>query len=181
MDDREAIRITRDNFVAQRQKLDVMIAMLSEQLGEQPPSGPGGGLPTDLVGAGVGGGAAGGDPVAGTNEGAYFGFTSTKAAGEILRLYGDQHHPLKTKQIFDALKKGGVQIASEDGLYRSLSRSRNFRKVGKALWGLSEWYPTPPKRAGSTPDNVSSLSPNGGAAVVDDEVSDEESTEVESA
>lgn len=131
--DRAAIKATRDKALADRQKLDVVIAYLSEQLGEPVPDGPAGGS-----GGGI---ATGGDPVAGTHEGEYYSYASTDAAFEVLSRFGSQQRPLKTKMIFDAVKKGGVDIANEDSLYRSLARSNRFRKVGRGLWGLTEWYP----------------------------------------
>lgn len=165
--ERAAIRTTRDKFVADRQKLDMMIAMLSEQLGEPPPGG-GGGLPMGFASSGGGGG--GGDPVAGTREGEFFGFTSTKAAGEILRKYGSRQRPLKTKQIYDAIRKGGVDISSEEGFYRSLARSRNFRKVARGTWGLSEWYPPVSKKAADAANVATIADPD----EVDDDLDAEE-------
>lgn len=179
MDEREraALRTTRDKFLADRNKLDTMIAMLSEQLGEPPPAGgPGSGMSMSFAGAG--GADAGSDPLAGTHEGEYFGFTSTKAAGEVLKKFGSRQHPLKTKQIFDAIRKGGVDITSEEGFYRSLARSRNFRKVARGTWGLSEWYPVAPKKGKGETDlsNVHPLQDGDEAEISDNEENPEVDT-----
>jgi hypothetical protein len=132
----ETLKAALDALIAERDELNTVIAGLAKRIGVPvPPSGGGGGGNPNP------GGGGGGDPVAGTFEGEYHGFTSTKAAGEVLKKFGNRQHPIKTKALFDAIKKGGVDIANEDGLYRSLARSRNFRKVGRGIWGLSEWYP----------------------------------------
>lgn len=133
-----SLQATLDTLLAERAELDVAISVIAKRLGIDPPRG-GGGLPLAHQGSNVGG--RGGDPVAGTSEGEYFSFVSTKAALEVLKKFGSRQHPLKTKDIYDAIKKGGVDISNEDSLYRSLSRSHRFRKVGRGLWGLTEWYP----------------------------------------
>ncbi len=180
MDDQEraALRATRDKALSERQRLDVVIGYLSEQLGEPvPPDGGGGGFVWPEGNPG-----GGGDPVAGTVEGQYLGMTSTKAAREVLATYGNKLNPLTTKQLYEAIKKGGVKISNEESLARMLHRSHTFRKAGRAKWGLSEWYgntATTSRRRTAAADNVSSLPPNG--ATTGDEVSDDENTEVESA
>lgn len=128
-----AMRATLDALVAERDELNVLIAGLAKRLGME---APGTGLSTEPTAP-----LPGGNPVDGTHEAEYFGFPSTKAAGEVLKKFGSRQRPLKTKDLYDAVRKGGVDISGEDALYRSLARSRHFRKVGRGLWGLSEWYP----------------------------------------
>lgn len=134
----QALRAERDAAVAERTKLDVVISYLSARLGEPPPSG--GGMPSQPAGN-IAGNGGGGDPVAGTHEGEYLGETSTDAAYKVLTKFGSKQHLLKTKDLFDAVRKGGVQITSEEGFYKSLARSHRFKKVGRGTWGLMEWYP----------------------------------------
>jgi hypothetical protein len=170
-----ALQKMLDDAIAQRQELDVFIRHVSGRLGVATPSGPnGGGSPRTTVTNT--GNHAGADPVENTVEAEYFGRNSTDAAYAILSKFGDVRHTLKTKQLYDALKKGGVQISGEDVLYRSLARSNRFRKVARGTWGLSEWYPNAPKAQRSKATNVSSLTPD-----EMDETSTDEDTEVQSA
>lgn len=176
--ERHATRTARDAAVAERARLDVVIAYLSERLGEPPPSGGGGGLPLMGQTANLGGG----DPVAGTHEGEYYGESSTDAAYKVLGKFGNKQHLLKTKDLFDAVRKGGVAITSEEGFYKSLSRSHRFKKIGRGTWGLSEWYPAAAKKAAAARGdlgNVATLGatahPNGAEPVSsDDEVHEED-------
>ena len=153
---RQAIRAERDAALAERGRLDVVISYLSERLGEPtPPGGPGGLSPNVSTMSGH----DGGDPVEGTHEGEYLGETSTDAAYKVLAKFGSKHRLLKTKELFDAIRKGGVQITSEEGFYKSLARSHRFKKVGRGTWGLMEWYPnlSPPKKLTREVSNVADL------------------------
>ena len=52
--------------------------------------------------------------------------------------------PLTTNQIFEALKDSGLELGGKNalnGLYTSLSRLPEVRKVAPNTWGLREWYP----------------------------------------
>lgn len=69
-----------------------------------------------------------------------------KAARALMEKFG-RERPLKTEEIFTAIKKGGVQVQSQQGLYRSLFRDPKFTKVGMSLWGLSVWYPAAARKA----------------------------------
>lgn len=138
-----ALQTTLESLLAERHDLDVAIGVICKRLGIDPPPSGGGGRGSSFARSGGGGG---GDPVTGTTEGEYFGFVSTKAALEILKKFGARQRPLKTKDIYDAITKGGVEIGTEDALYRSLSRSHTFKKVGRGLWGLTEWYPPTTKK-----------------------------------
>jgi hypothetical protein len=143
--ERQVLRSLRDRKLAEMARLAEMVDMLSEELGEATPPTPGGGgngsgiIP---LGAQRGFGSPGSiDPVAGTADGEYLNYTSTDAAYDILKKFGNRSHPLKTKQIYEACKKGGVQIGMEQALYRSLGRSHRFKLAGRGSWGLSDWYP----------------------------------------
>jgi hypothetical protein len=186
MDEQEktVLRSLLDKKIAERDRLTLFIDTIAAELGEPVPSGPSGNGSPTVTRSGA---RLGADPVASTNEGEYFSFTSTDAAREILTKYGDRQHPIKTSVLYQALKKGGVTISSEDVLYRSLARSNRFRKVGRGLWGLSDWYPTSAKQPASKrePDmsNVTNLEPPAPFVVdTDGEVSHgDEDAEVNSA
>src|SRR4051812_28401203 len=81
-----AMQQTLDELVAERDELNLAIAVLAKRLGVPVPPGGGAGLASPN-GAGRGSPGVGGDPLASTTEGEYFGFTSTKAAGELLQKY----------------------------------------------------------------------------------------------
>ncbi len=87
------------------------------------------------------------DPVSLIGEGEFFGKSSTEAAAEVLARVG-RSKPLKTETIYEAVTKGGVKIAPT-ALYRGLFRSPKFTRVGKSLWGLSEWYPASARTRGT--------------------------------
>lgn len=91
------------------------------------------------------------DPVSLVNEGEFFATSAPKAARILLERVGRQH-PLKTDDLFRAVTKGGVKIATASTLYRSLTRDDDFTRVGRGVWGLAAWYP-----------NARKVKPNGEA------------------
>lgn len=140
---RAALEATLADAVNKRDELNVVINYLSAQLGQPPPSGGspgGGGLPvTSATQPG-----SGTTPVGAVAEGEFYGTSATKATATLMERMG-RNRPLKTGEIYAAIKKGGVQIKNQDGLYRALHRDDRFQRVGSSLWGLSAWYPKPPK------------------------------------
>lgn len=123
-----------DAATRQRGELDVVIEYLSKLVGRTPE----GSRPSeDTAEAQAGPGADGSTELA--REGEFFGTSSVGAAVVVLTRVG-RSHPLKTDALHEALTKGGVKI-TQDALYRGLFRSSKFTRVGKSLWGLSEWYP----------------------------------------
>lgn len=72
-------------------------------------------------------------------DGEFFGMSATKASKALLEKLG-RTRPLKTREIFDAITKGGVRLANAETLYKSLQRSKEFELVQKGTWGLSVWY-----------------------------------------
>ena len=87
------------------------------------------------------------DPMAEVSEGEFYGMSGPKATRALLERMG-RSHPLKTREIFNAVKKGGVNVSSENVLYRSLFReSGQFHNVGRGVWGLRAWYPNAPLRS----------------------------------
>lgn len=74
------------------------------------------------------------------NEAEFYGQSAPKASRALLERFGPSR-PMKTDEIYQAISKGGVRTKDADTLYRSLRRDPGFHKVGRGLWGLSEWYP----------------------------------------
>jgi hypothetical protein len=79
------------------------------------------------------------DPMDLVNDGEFASRSSTTAAEMLLQKVG-RTRPLKLGEIFKAIKKGGVEVAAQQSLHRSLTRSKKFCKPGRGLWALSEWY-----------------------------------------
>lgn len=137
-----------DEALRDMNRAAAVVEYLSAKLGVPPPGGNGGG-------GGDGGGDGGveappldahADPVAVVRDGEFFGMSGPKAAKALMEKFG-RERPLKTEEIFSAIKKGGVQVQSQQGLYRSLFRDPKFTKVGTSLWGLSAWYPAAARKA----------------------------------
>lgn len=79
-------------------------------------------------------------------DGEFFGMSGTKATKALLNKLG-RTRPLKTREIFVAITKGGVKLANAEVLYKSLARSGEFELVSKGTWGLSEWYGSRSRKA----------------------------------
>jgi hypothetical protein len=138
MDDtrREILTAELDVAIRQRDELTVVIEYLSRQVGRSDVTGSSGDEKQPPNGAN----ASASEPVDLVGDGEFFGQSSTEAAAEVLARVG-RTRPLRTPVLYDAVVKGGVKVGSPDALYRSLFRNSKFTKVGKSLWGLTEWYP----------------------------------------
>lgn len=123
-----------DAAIRQRDELNVVIDYLSKLVGR-----PGAGEQPGVQAGEFQTANPSAEPTSLVGEGEFFGKTSTEAATEVLTRIG-RSRPLKTQEIFEALTKGGVKI-SQSALYRGLFRNPKFTRVGKSLWGLTEWYP----------------------------------------
>lgn len=136
MDDarRSVLTAELDAAVRQRDELNVVIEYLGRLVGRQAPNDQANKEPDEAALPN-----ASADPVALVGDGEFFGKSSTEAAAEVLARVG-RSRPLKTEAIFEAVTKGGVKITTA-ALYRGLFRSPKFTRVGKSLWGLTEWYP----------------------------------------
>lgn len=66
------------------------------------------------------------------NEGEFFATSASKAARILLERVG-REHPLKTDDLFRAVVKGGVKMATASTLYRSLTRDDDFIRVGRGV------------------------------------------------
>jgi len=146
---REALKNELDAALAEREELNTFIAVLSRRLGISEPSqaatteSPVETSTTDPN-----------RPVADSiREGQFYGMSGPKAARAVLELVG-RSRPLKTDAIFEAITKGGVKIGSSGTLYRSLFRDPDFHKVGRGLWGLTEWYPAASRKRSGTEDGT---------------------------
>lgn len=128
---RQALKAEMDKVLEERARLDVVIDYLAGRLGLDADSMTRGKrherheVPADAIG-----------------KGQLEGKSATKAARQVLRMFGPER-PLKTQELFDALAKGGVRVKNTNGLHRSLNRDATFRRVERGLWSLAEWYPKP--------------------------------------
>jgi hypothetical protein len=77
----------------------------------------------------------------------FFGLSFIEAAKKYLKMARRAQH---TTAIADAIAKGGLKRPTESTLSSLLIRAakgREVMKVGKAMWGLAEWYPKAPKES----------------------------------
>lgn len=149
MDDaeRSALEMVLRKAEAKKAEAEAVIAWVTGELGGRP--APASQEEPAKGDAAAQGGGHGGDPLSMVSEGEFFGMSAPKAAVALLERVG-RSRPLKTEEIFDAITRGGVSIASKDGLYRGLFRDPKFLRVGKSLWGLSTWYPAAARKAAKT-------------------------------
>jgi hypothetical protein len=148
---RERLEAELAEVQRERERLDTVIAYLTEKLGMESP------IPDSTLDAAPEptGGAVGklAEPSTAITEGGFFGMSAPKAAVILLERVG-RTRPLKTKEIYNAIRKGGVNIGNPNTLHRSLTRDDRFYRVGRGLWGLSAWYP------GQKPKAAEASSPN---------------------
>ncbi len=122
---------------ARRAQLDQAIAGIEVMLGEASVVG-GGGEPIATKFGGSG-------PTPTIHPDTFFGLGIAEAAKKYLKMVRRAQH---TKDIADALGQGGMKRPPENNLFSILVRAAKGRevvKVGKGMWGLTEWYPKPPK------------------------------------
>jgi len=154
---RQALKAEMDAALKEREKLDVVIAYLSDRLGLTDRTEP---KSANLAAAA---GAKSRTPADEISKGQFSGKSATKAARHVLSLFGSDR-PLKTQELFDALAKGGVRVKNANVLHRSLNRDDTFLRVERGLWSLSEWHPAiaqPPVRndQGATQEEAAHHSP----------------------
>jgi hypothetical protein len=141
---RRALEAALSDAINERHRLDVVIGYLSEKLGR----------PVELPGVpGTGPGQPVDDPAHLVADGEFYGMSAPAAAVRVLQKVG-KPNALKTEQLVSAIRKGGVKVKNAGTLYRSLIRHTKFKRVGKGLWGLAEWYPQPPQARTSTREAV---------------------------
>ena len=142
MDDlrRKALEDELAEAIRERERLDHAIAYLADRLGKPIPTNGGTDEPPVVHDATT--------PVT-TAPGEFYGMSSTAAARAVLEKAG-RSRPLKTQEILDLLRRGGVNFKGKNPtgtLYRSLFRSPVFHKVGPGRWGLSAWYSSAARRS----------------------------------
>ncbi len=135
MDDlrRKALEEELSEAVRERERLDHAIAYLADRLGKPVPTS---GTADEQAMAQDASGTVT------TSPGEFYGMSSTAAARAVLEKAG-RSRPLKTEEILDLIRLGGVSFKGKDPggtLYRSLFRSPVFHRVGPGRWGLSAWY-----------------------------------------
>jgi hypothetical protein len=130
---RKALKAELETALREREKLDVVIAYLRARVGSGSSKDPVG---ADLDAALIS--TLQRTPADAIGRGQFEGKSATKAARQVLNLFGSER-PLKTQELFDALAKGGVRVKNANVLHRSLNRDDTFCRVERGLWGLSEW------------------------------------------
>ncbi len=75
----------------------------------------------------------------------FFGLSIIEAAKKFLKMARRAQH---AAAIAAALEQGGLKRPADNvlsGVLVRAAKGREVTKVGKGMWGLSEWYPKPPK------------------------------------
>lgn len=133
--ERSAFKTALEVAVRERDELNVLIEQLARRAGVPVPEGGAASSSSSTPAAGPDA-----DPASLVADGEFYGQSATKATKALLGKLG-RTRPLKTPEIYDAIKKGGVAIKDTEVLYKSLARSEDFLRVAKGTWGLAEWYP----------------------------------------
>src|SRR5437763_523426 len=121
MDDTRRQVLTQElqEAVKQRDRLTSFIELLSERL-EVPVPGADARQGSDATPTPVTG-----DPISAVSEGEFYGMSAPKASRALLQKVGRQR-PMKTDEIFEAIRRGGVTVKTSGTLYRSLFRDASF-------------------------------------------------------
>ena len=85
----------------------------------------------------------------------FFGLTIIDAVKKYLRMAKRAQH---AKAISDALDQGGLKRPGDNvlsGILVRAAKGREIVKVGRGLWGLSEWYPKAPREPREAPERRS--------------------------
>jgi len=95
---------------AKRSQLDAVAAYLRERIAATPGQTNGGGRKRQGV------------------------LTAATAAEQVLR----EHGQMRTPDLLVKVQEAGAQMKDADSLYKTLSRSKRFRRAGRGLWELAE-------------------------------------------
>lgn len=136
---RQVLMAELEDAKQERARLDAYIEHLSIRLGVQvEDQQPEPGLPTPPVT-----GQLTNDVLSLVYDQEFFGWTMPKAAVEVLRRWSPEphHRPLKTGELMEALRKGGLTIKESRVLYRSLYTAPRLKNIKGGRWGLAAWYP----------------------------------------
>lgn len=173
MDDKRQVwRLALEEAIAERERIDSVISFYSEKLGRDPASTA---AAADQMTDTAQPAPPGASPLILVSEGEFWGMSTPKATAALLDKSG-RTRPLKTREILQCLRKGGVNFGGknpEGTLYRSLGRDPRFTNVGKSTWGLSAWYPkaartTPPSSANGLDHEVGTPAETPVSAQTDD-------------
>ena len=110
------------------------------------------------------------------NDMQYFGLSANKAAAEVLHMVG-KSRPLTTRELYEAITKGGISVKDTDVLGKMMKKSPLFHRLGEGRggrWGLAEWYGAARRRRGTDEDEPESASDE---AAGSDEFADAEGEE----
>jgi hypothetical protein len=142
MIDKDNTKVLLEAAVTKRDELNTFIKVLSEMLGVPGESGASPALRPSMDTPPVDTGDPGFDPMSVVYPGMFFGKSQTKAARMLLEKV--KPRLVKTRTIYEALKKGGLNVGGKKplvNLWGVLQRNKKvFILVPKAGWGLVEWY-----------------------------------------
>lgn len=153
MDDARRTVLMEELEAAMRERDDLngFIETLARRLGVAVDEGQ-----EDHTDSGTANGKPGGGPL--TDDAAslvyeheFHGMTIPKASEAVLARWSPppMQRPIKTTQLTDALRKGGLTLEEPRAVYRSLYSAARWQRLTGGLWGLASWYPT--KSAASSP------------------------------
>lgn len=83
----------------------------------------------------------------------YYGLSVTKGAAEVLDMVG-RDRPLRSREIYEALVKGGLSPKNVEVVGKMLKRDKRFHQVKRGMWGLSHWYPASVLARGAADDDL---------------------------
>jgi len=125
---------------ARRARLDQLIAGMEAEMGQPDAS-------VSIAAADLGNGGTQ-PPVSVTiHPDSFFGLSIIEATKKFLKMARRAQH---LNAIADALAQGGLKRPTDNvlsGILVRAAKGREVIKVGKGMWGLSEWYPKPPKES----------------------------------
>lgn len=135
MAERDPYEAVLADLKAERARLDLLIAGLEAKMTGQPISASAGSDPATSV-----------TPAA-IHADTFYGLSIIDAAKKFLKMATRAQH---LGAIATALEQGGLKRPSDNvlsGILVRAAKGREVTKVGKGMWGLSEWYPKLPKEA----------------------------------
>jgi hypothetical protein len=124
------------DLIARRARLDHLIAGIKAEMAVQPDALPGPELDSPN---------AAHPNAVDIHPDSFFGLSIIEAAKKFLRMARRAQH---LTAIASALEQGGLKRPTDNvmsGILVRAAKGREVTKVGKGMWGLSDWYPKPPK------------------------------------
>ena len=127
------------DLMARRARLDHLIAGIKAEMAVQPDALPGPELESTPNAVPLG--------AVDIHPDSFFGLSIIEASKKFLRMARRAQH---LTAIASALEHGGLKRPADNvlsGILVRAAKGREVTKVGKGMWGLSEWYPKPPKES----------------------------------